>query len=74
MNKYSEIEEADAQRINEIGSIILEQKNNWDKLFNDLINVFSHIPIVDYLNNFEENDRYYFKFWDQEELYLIVII
>ena len=66
MKNYTEIEKKDAHRINEIGALFKE-KNNWDNIFNDLNSVYSHIPSVGYLNSFEENNKYYHKFWDQEE-------
>lgn len=67
MKNYTDIEKIDAESINEINSSILKEKNNWDKIYNDLNNIYNHIPDVGYLNNFEENGTYYHKFWDQEE-------
>lgn len=67
MRNYSDIERIDAQRINEIDSRILKEKNNWDYIFKELNDVFANIPSVGYLNYFEEDGKYYYKFWDQEE-------
>lgn len=65
MKNYSDIEKLDAQCIREIDSSIL-QKSNWDKIFEELKDVYNNIT-SDYLNCFEEDGKYYYKFWDQTE-------
>lgn len=67
MRNYNDIERIDAQRINEIDSRILKEKNNWDYIFKELNDIFDNIPSVGYLNYFEIDGKYYYKFWDQEE-------
>ena len=67
MRNYTDIERLDAQRINEIDSRILKEKNNWDNIFEVLNGIYNNIPSVGYLNCFEEDGKYYYKFWDQEE-------
>jgi tetratricopeptide (TPR) repeat protein len=67
MRNYSEIEKLDAQRVNEINSRLLKEKNNWDNIFEELNGIYNNIPSLGYLNCFEEDGKYYYKFWDQEE-------
>jgi tetratricopeptide (TPR) repeat protein len=67
MRNYSDIERLDAHRINEIDSRILNEKNNWDNIFEELKGIYDNLPSLGYLNCFEEDGKYYYKFWDQEE-------
>jgi hypothetical protein len=67
MKNYSDIEKIDAQRINEINTRISKEKNNWDKIFEELNEIYKNIPSAGYLNQFEEEGKVYYKFWDQEE-------
>ena len=67
MKNYSTTEETDAQYINTVNRSKLHEKNTWDKIFNDLSSIYNHIPSVGYENSFEENGKYYYKFWSQEE-------
>lgn len=64
---YSEREKIDASRINEISEVIFNDTKNWDTIFNDLITIYNNIPSNGYKNSFEEDGKFYVKFWDKDE-------
>lgn len=64
---YSEIEKLDAERLREIDKCMKSKNLNWDKVYNDLLIIYDHIPDDGYLNSFEKNGKLYYKFWDQDE-------
>ena len=66
MKQYTEIEKNDSEQINHIGEILFQENNNWDKIYSQLKSIYDRIP-ENYQNNFEEDGKLYYKFWDLNE-------
>ncbi len=66
MELYSEQEKKDAASITEINKTMLKEKSRWDDIFDELKVIYSRIPYY-YLNDFQQDGKLYYKFWDKEE-------